>query len=162
MVVPPILPALRRATAASLTPPLLGVQDSVWSSTWNTGLLPSALVAFDVRNSIRPDGKLMRVSIGSMPGYSSNTGPCRIISSIGTQAFAVCDSDTASKCTSGVRTRDHGLPTGRPSASHPSNTTGARPSAMAIADRNGDLPQPLGREITPRRTTLRPVTGSKR
>ena len=66
--VPPVLPRLRRSVAASLTPPLDDFHSSVWSSTQNTGRLPSRLVGAEVTYSIRPFGRLTKDSIGSRPG----------------------------------------------------------------------------------------------
>src|SRR5690606_4942209 len=159
IVEPPIFAALIRIVSASLSPPFDATHSSVWSRTANTGLLPLIVRADEVFGSIRPRGRFTNVSSGSRPGYSSCTGPSSI-SSNGTQVFLVWSSDTAALCTSGVRTVAHGLPTGWPSASHPSGTTGPSASAIANAARNGDLPHPRGREITPRRRRLRPVRGS--
>ncbi len=140
-------------------PPLARIHSSVWSITTNTPGLPLRLVAELVTCSIRPRGRFTNESRGSRPGYSSTAGPSRSISSSGTHVLRVWSSDTAATCTSGVRTRSQPMPTGSPSASQPSGTTGPRASAQAIAARNGDLPQPRGRDRTPRRTARFPAPG---
>ena len=79
----------------------------------------------------------------------------------GDQVFvSTWPSETAAISTSGLRTVDQGCPTGLPSASQPPGYTGPSASRQAMAAVIGDLPQPRGRESTPRWMIRLQVTGS--
>ena len=62
---PPSLVALLRSVLASLGPPLLGTQVSVWSRTAMTARAPLTEVAEEVRFSILPRRIVTKESSGS-------------------------------------------------------------------------------------------------
>ena len=161
--VPSALERFLFATAPRRSPPFDGTHVSVWSAIVNWFGLPSSDRAEDVRGAIRPlCGNRIRVSITSTPGYSQRRCSDDIISFIGSKAFRVCSSETASRVISTFRSAFQGCPTGRPFESHPAKRHGPRASKAAIAARNGLFPHPFGRCITPRRYTRSPVMGSMR